>query len=50
MQKQYAGTTAVSLQRPLLTKPNIEVTVKKKCLVQFIITEQVLKGEFGIEP
>lgn len=28
MQELCAGTTAVSLQRPLLTIPNIELTVK----------------------
>ena len=46
---QCAGTTAVSLQHLLLTKPNVGLTLRKCLRVKFIITQQLLKGELGVE-
>lgn len=49
-QEEHLLPLSVSLQRPLLTKLNIVFTARRNVyIVQFSISEQILKHEFGAE-
>lgn len=47
-QEEKLPNSTMSLQYPLLAKFNTRLPMKERCL-ESIVTEQVLKGEFGEE-